>query len=342
MTTSFADYLSPAADGFAAYHSQFAGAFGDQRLRIAQVVGALQPKTVACFGAGGLSDIPFGEFLLAGTEVHLVDWVDGILEFGLANSILTHHDTGPECVFCELDEAQATDYCLNYSWPQPEAGVCGAYVPATDGSTGCKSYRAGEQPHLHRADVTGGFASQFGEAISRGMGDVRSWRQALRLGAAHARTAKSARRILDLPDTSIDLITASMLISQFEHEPYAYFSRRASELLGPPSVAEEKRLQGAVESLRTDLLRTQIDRLGEEIRRLLTPDGRCYLSFEMFHQSDGEDSWFLVAPMVEALGRLGAVFDFDFETVPEATATGGFRGAEGHSVIHQYLLKAKL
>ena len=146
---------------------------------------------------------------------------------------------------------------------------------------------------------------------------------------------------LDMAAHSFDLITASMLISQFESEPYAYFSRQAAAALGTPSAAEAKRLEGPMDTLRSDLLATQMERVCDEIERLLAPDGRCYVSFEMFHRGDGEPSWFLVDPMVDALGVLGERFRFDFDTVPEATASATFEGAKGRSIIHQYLLQAK-
>jgi hypothetical protein len=90
-----------------------------------------------------------------------------------------------------------------------------------------------------------------------------------------ARKAKEPLEPLDLADGSVDFITASMLISQFEAEPYRYFSNLACETLGAPSAAEEKRLNGSMEALRSYLLTTQIDRLGQEIHRLLAPNGRC-------------------------------------------------------------------
>jgi hypothetical protein len=40
----------------------------------------------------------------------------------------------------------------------------------------------------------------------------------------------------------------SMLISQFEAEPYRYFSNLAGENLGVPSASEEKRLNGSMEA----------------------------------------------------------------------------------------------
>jgi hypothetical protein len=64
-----------------------------------------------------------------------------------------------------------------------------------------------------------------------------------------ARKAKEPLEPLDLADGSVDFITASMLIYQFEAEPYRYFSNFAGENLGAPSAAEENRLNGSMEAL---------------------------------------------------------------------------------------------
>ena len=90
-----------------------------------------------------------------------------------------------------------------------------------------------------------------------------------------ARKAKEPLEPLDLADGSVDFITASMLIYQFEAEPYRYFSNFSGENLGAPSAAEENRLNGSMAALRSDLLTTQIDWLGQKIHRLLAPNGRC-------------------------------------------------------------------
>ena len=145
---SFEEYLNPGNDGagFAANRNRFAGAFADQRCRIAQVVGAMQPKRVACFGAGILNDIPMDELVRAGAEVHLVDWVGGILEFGLAHSILSVEGGNPECIFCELGDSQASGYCQSYTPPEPGAGVCAQYVPSGGDVPACAAYSRGDQP----------------------------------------------------------------------------------------------------------------------------------------------------------------------------------------------------
>ena len=96
-----------------------------------------------------------------------------------------------------------------------------------------------------------------------------------------------------------------------------------------------------MEAFRSDLLAIQVTRLGQEIHRLLAPNGRCYLSFEMFHQDDGDQPWFLVNPMMGALAQVAEQFSFDFESLPQAAMVSRFTGVNGASVIHQYLLQRK-
>jgi hypothetical protein len=242
---NFQDYLKPDHHGMAENHTRFRRAFAEQRENIARVAAALHPSTVVCFGAGMLNDIPLEAFLRWGAEVHLVDWMEGVLEFGLAAAIVTNTRTGPDCVFCTLDEAQASAYCGSFSEKQPGAGVCTAYDPTRNTTPGCDSYERGSQPHLHTQDVTGGFARAFGDGAQGILAGVDSWRQAFRRGQALSRKAKESVEPLDLADGSIDFITASMLISQFEAEPYRYFSKLAVDTLGTPSAADEKRLKGA-------------------------------------------------------------------------------------------------
>lgn len=125
-----------------------------------------------------------------------------MLEFGIVMNIRT----GRGCVFCALDEAQASAYCGSFSEKQPGAGVCTAYDPTRTTTPGCESYERGSQPHLHNQDVTRGFAWAFGDGAQGALGGVESWRKAFCRGSSLARKAKESVEPLDLADCSVNLL----------------------------------------------------------------------------------------------------------------------------------------
>ena len=116
--SSLQDYLKPDHHGMAQNHTRFCRAFAEKHENIARAAAALHPSTVVCFGAGMLNDIPVEAFLAEGAEVNLVDWMDGVLEFGIVMNIRT----GRDCVFCALDEAQASAYCGSFPKNSPVQG----------------------------------------------------------------------------------------------------------------------------------------------------------------------------------------------------------------------------
>ena len=132
-----------------------------------------------------------------------------------------------------------------------------------------------------------------------------------------------------------------MLLSQFEYEPYEYFSKQVQSRLGTPAPAEEKRLRPSMEALRTTLLANQIDGHFDEIERMMAPDGRALVSFEMFHFDRNERRWFLVPQMHAALDTLAQRFDFDFGCAPGEEVGTHFATPTGRSVVCHYMLQRK-
>ena len=129
-----------------------------------------------------------------------------------------------------------------------------------------------------------------------------------------------------------------MVVSQFEHEPYGFFSQQALERLGRPSPREEDRVRPAMEKLRDTLLANQIEGHCAEILRLLAPGGRCFMAYEMFHREPGHDRWRMVTEMHLAQGRIARHFDFDFDGVPNPALDPSFENAHGKSVVQHYVL----
>ena len=143
---------------------------------------------------------------------------------------------------------------------------------------------------------------------------------------------------LDIADASVDLVTSSMVLSQFEHEPYDYLAHQAAERIGPPRPRDEKKLRPVLESLRGTLVAGQVERHLDEIARILAPDGRCFMSFELFHFDPAVDRWFMVREMHDALARITQRFRFDFDTAPAEDGVMRFENRGRHSLVHSFLL----
>ena len=316
-------------------------AFASLRDCLRRVVTATRPKSVACLGAGVLNDIPYWTLVHGGAGLHLVDWLPGIVESGIARSVIRREgENAPRCVYCTLGDQISGDYCSRYAAHSSRL-VCKRYEPVAGDPPSCAAFERGSEPRILQQDVTAGYATAFGTAVPAILDDARSWRQALRRASALARRAEGGRTNLDIADGTIDLVVSSLVISQFESEPYGYFSKQAAERLGRPSRSEKSRLQRPLENLRSHLLRTQIDRHFDEIDRILAPTGQCFLSFEMFHSDGRDEQWFLVNEMLSALGILGRRYDFDFNFLAPRDSVVQYQGTNGSSVVYAFLLRPK-
>jgi len=345
MITAWDDYLKP-QNAAAAYRECFLrcrSAFERQRECIRRILDARRPAVVACLGSGILHDIPYWRLVEQNATVHLVDWLPGIVEFGIAHSIIRTTPQGrPRCAYCQRATPNAPDYCLSYREPALAGRVvCEAFELSPHEPGTCLAFRKGRLPHTYRQDVTGGYASAFGAALAEEMRGVATWRQALKRAIAVAQRLRGHRTALDIPDHGVDLVISSMVLSQFEHEPYGYFSKQAAALLGLPSAREEARLRPAMEKLRSILLINQIEGHCAEIERILAPDGRCFLAFELFHRDAGDSRWYLVSEMHCALQQIARHFDFDFDSIPEPVVDARFEAASGRSAAYHFLLAPK-
>ncbi len=132
-----------------------------------------------------------------------------------------------------------------------------------------------------------------------------------------------------------------MVLSQFVHEPYQYFARQVASKLGPPSVQEERQLARPLETLQNTLVVNQIENHLDEVERIMAPDGRLFVAFEMFHFDPARSACFLVRDMHRALEILDRRFDFDFDLLParDSVAEVQVRGAA--SVVHAFTLRRK-
>lgn len=345
MLTRWEEYLQRS-------HAEIAGrecvsrcrnSFDQQRKNIQRVVEAIEPRVVACLGAGVLNDIPYRALVRSGAAIHLVDWTPGIIESGLSLSIVSTEPNGqPSCLYCDSAVDCPLSYCRNYRRPRDSAvRVCDSFAATSRASPGCLAFDRGENPDLLRDDATGGYAHAFACRVNDALRNVHSWRRALTRASELARRARRVRSGISIPDSSVDLVTSSMVISQFEHEPYTYFSRQAAQVLGAPTTREEKRLRGALENLRSALVSTQVERHCKEIRRILAPEGRCYFSFEIFHRSAPGDQWFLVPEMHAAMRLLARYFDFTFDIIGEEQTVTKFEVGSGSSLVYSFVVRSR-
>ncbi len=337
------EYLSPAdrADGYRKLYPRGVLAFARQREILRRVIVATRPGSVACLGAGALHDIPYRMLVRDGVEIHLADWQAEAMETGLAETITRAVAGGPPaCLYCSLSDEDARRYCRKFRPPRDAAEKrCAAFVPEPAEAAHCREYVRGAAPQVHVADVTGGYANAFAERLAEILVDAESWRQALGRARAAVKAARKASRPLAIADGTIDLVTSAMLVSQFEHEPYSYFSRQTRRRLGEPRAAEETKLQASMEVLRDELLLRQVERHCDEILRILKPGGRCFMSFEMFHFDRDAGRWFLVAPMHNALAIIAERFRFDFDMLGDDGAMALFEHGPRRSMVQCFVLE---
>ncbi len=310
---------------------------------ISRLATDLRPRSVACLGAGVLNDIPYRELVASGAAIHLVDWLPGIVDVGIAQSIIAASTPeNPSCAYCALavDDAQA--FCQGYHASSNGAGgVCDGFAPTTENDAGCAAFQRGSRPMVHYRDATGGYASSFARQVPDSLADAGTWKQAMGCAGKAARRARRQTTPLDIPDGSIDLITSSMLISQFDKEPYTYFSRQAASRLGKPTDRDERQLQSTTEALRFELFTAQAERHCDEIKRIMAPGGRCLFAFEMFQRDAADDGWFLVRECHAALEIMESRFAFDFDALsPRDMITRVEVGAEP-SLVQVFLVRHK-
>lgn len=345
MATRWEDYISaPQTRGTpATCRTACAAAFEPVRRIIKQVIAAQRPATIAVLGAGVLNDIPFGDLVQSGSDIHFVDWIPGIVDTGLTQSCIDHDDAGkPRCVFCTLGPEQAPAWCRRFAGtPSESGGVCRNFEPVDQATPACKAYKRGTRPVVHCNDVTGGYASAFARHCFEAVKSATSWRQAIKQAGRAARRTRHDGAPIEIADASVDLVTSSMLLSQFAYEPYQYLSKQVAAKLGPPSAQEDRQLAKPLAALLDMLTVNQIECHLDEVERIMAPDGRLFVAFEMFHYEPESGANILVGEMHRALEILGRRFDFDFDLLPARDSVVETRVHGEPSVVHAFLLRRR-
>jgi hypothetical protein len=317
-------------------------AYAPLRETITRLIDRIMPETAACLGAGVLNDIPYDALVARCQTLYLVDWLPGIVDSGIARAIVSRAADGAcVCAYCSVGRFDKAYYCTRYR-PSHDPGrqVCGSFS-AADAWPACASFERGTWPHVLAQDITGGYASSFARQISESVDRFGSWREAFRQADRVAQRAVHGRQPIEIPDSSVDLVISSMVVSQFEHEPYGFFSALSARRLGPVDNVLASRLRGPMEQLRNRLLTAQIERHCDEIRRILAADGACFIAFELFHIDPDSRRWFLVAEMQKALGILARHFDFDFDVLPARESVLRVIARDAPSIVQCLVLRQK-
>lgn len=302
--------------------------FHQQRAFIDSIARARHPESVAILGAGYLSDIPLGTLIRESRKLYLLDWVSEPVKIGLSRSIIARTNNNYTCLMCR--KKSDGEYCKNFTGKVVNEGVCTGFEVTEKPHLSCRNYLAGEEPTIIRADLSNGFARGFAEKIERNIGSFKTPKDAFvkALQVADSITPNN----IPVAEGTIDLVTSSMLISQFEFEPYGYFSSLLEERFGRKEILRhEERLIPFMERLRSKLFIMQTNAHLKEMSRIAKKDGhaRLYLCAELFHSDRDMVRHVLVQDMSRVFELVGNYFDFCFEHGAEKSVLSESRVSEG-------------
>lgn len=317
-----------------------------QRELIARITEQRRPETIACLGSGYLNDIPIQKLFEGGKDVALVDWIDGVSREGVAGSIISNQDGRYHCLFC--DKCIGALYCSNFTNEIIDEGVCSAFEPVK-GEHGetvtCGNYEPGLQPNFVAGDVTAGYSSGFSEAVEHKINKCKSPKEAFIKAIKTCDQVAGKHQHIPLAADSIEFLTSSMVVSQFDVEPYNFFAFLLERTYGRAKIQSlEKTLTPLMEKLRTKLFVDQVKHHVAEMFRLVKKDGtgRIYFSVELFRLNPDGKFYFLVQDMHEVLDIIGRYFWFDFELLPESDVLHRSQMGDGISVIQNYILSPRV
>lgn len=313
-------------------------AFADHKQNIAELINTLAPASVAILGAGYLNDIPLPELLQEGTRLHLVDWLEQAPIIGVSRLLLKKsEDEKYNCLFCKM--STGSDYCGNFSGKFIEDGVCTAFEPMDHPFNTCKNYEPAVEPRFIKADISGGVARSFAAKIEKNISLCKTAKEAF--VKALACTEKYNYSPIPIPDNTMDLVTSSMVLSQFDYEPYSYFAMLLEQRFGRTELERhQSKLLPLMEKLRSRLFASQVDAHVREIHRIARKDGkaRVYVSAELFRSYPDNNNYFLVQDMTVALEALNRYFYFRFDESSDCDALRKSKLGQGISINQCYHL----
>ncbi len=155
---------------------------------------------------------------------------------------------------------------------------------------------------------------------------------------------KSKYTAMAIESNSIELVTSSMVLSQFDVEPYTFFANLLENKFGRTEILKfESKLQPLMELLRTKLFTSQVESHIKEMYRILKKDGRprAYLSAELFRSFSDGKLFFLVQDMPKAMEIIGKYFFYVFGDDLGVNTLNKSKIGDGISVNQCYVLTPK-
>lgn len=321
--------------------TQCDAAFRDQQDNLIKCYRTFKPKTIACMGSGCLTDIPVDVFLRGGSRVALIDWLPRITELGFQRDLVRREGKKYACLVCEV-ETCPEQICQGFSKSQSRhGGVCDNFRLSNDSHCLCAGYQAGPSPRFVTAEVTQGRAGQFAQRMTAAAKTCDTVAQCFQKAIEICQDCADIHEELPLQTGSIDLVTSSMVVSQFEYEPYGFFSKLLARRYGADALLHDTALIPLMETLRTKLFELLMDAHLSELYRVVNKDhGKVYFSVELFSSQSQpqDDQYFLVQGMPQVLEKLRTLFLFDFSVIPLQRAYRRAKMGAQTSIIQSYVL----
>lgn len=315
-------------------------AFSDHKEIISKLIGNLNPTSIAILGSGFLNDIPLGDLIGKNRKIYLVDWIKDLSKMGVSKSIVLKKDSHYSCLFCL--KGVGKQYCKNYTDAIEGHDVCTEFEFDDKPDGGCKNYDPAAEPNYLKADITGGVSRSFAVKIEKIILLCKTPKAAFL--KAMAVVDKYKYKPMPIPNNSVDLVTSSMVLSQFDVEPYTYFSRLLEKRFGRDELKKyEAKLMPLMEKLRTKLFYYQVESHIKEMYRITRKNktARAYLSAELFRSYSDRDHYFLVQDMPKALEIIGKYFHFDFSDLLGGNVLRKSKSGDGVSINQSFILIPK-
>ncbi|WP_455221197.1 hypothetical protein [Kaarinaea lacus] len=316
-------------------------AFAEHKQNIANLVHLLAPESIAILGAGYLNDIPFDDLVEEGRNIYLVDWLDSAPRIGVSRALLSEvEEDHYNCLFCKVSAGSA--FCKNFTGEFIGDGVCTAFEPVEQPFLTCKQYEPASEPRYVKADITGGVARSFASKIEKQIKSCKTAKDAFIKAIACADRYHYSP--IPVEDNAMDLVTSSMVLSQFDYEPYTYFATLLEQRFAREQLEKhESKLLPLMEKLRSRLFALQVEIHTREMHRIVKKDGkaRVYLSAELFRSYPDSDKYFLVQDMAVALETLDKYFFFSFDELSGDNILRKSKLGEGVSINQCYCLIPK-
>jgi hypothetical protein len=138
----------------------------------------------------------------------------------------------------------------------------------------------------------------------------------------------------------MDLVTSSMVIFQFDKEPYRYFSSLLESKFGRDRINQnEITLRSLMEEVRSALFGSLVEGHVQQMHGLTRKDGgRAYCSFELYRTLPDSSLCFQVQDVGKVIDTLGRYFYFDFSLHPAEQALTAIEFGEGTSMVFAALM----